>query len=124
MAAKKIIAIDDDAVLLRIIENILIKHGFEVSLYKNPEEGLKAIKQQQPHAVLLDRIMPEMDGNDVLHQLQLDDYTRDIPVMMVTGRKELVEIHQSLGLGARDYIIKPFEEDDLILRLNKLMNTI
>ena len=68
--------------------------------------------------------MPEMDGNDVLHQLQLDDYTRDIPVMMVTGRKELVEIHQSLGLGARDYIIKPFEEDDLILRLNKLMNTI
>lgn len=124
MASKKIIAIDDDAVLLKIIENILIKHGFEVSLYKNPEEGLKAIKQQQPHAVLLDRIMPEMDGNDVLHQLQLDDYTRDIPVMMVTGRKELVEIHQSLGLGARDYIIKPFEEDDLILRLNKLMNTI
>ncbi|MBG77526.1 MAG: response regulator [Alphaproteobacteria bacterium] len=124
MAAKKIIAIDDDAVLLRIIENILIKNGFEVSLYKNPAEGLKAIKQQQPHAVLLDRIMPEMDGNDVLHQLQQDDYTRDIPVMMVTGRKELVEIHQSFGLGARDYIIKPFEEDDLILRLNKLMNTI
>lgn len=124
MTGRTIVAIDDDKIILKIIESSLTKEGYTAHTYTNPVEAIKQIKDLQPDAILLDRIMPEMDGNDVIAALQNDDYTRNIPIIMLTALGDVSSITASLGLGARDYIVKPFDHDNLIIRLKKMLGTI
>jgi DNA-binding response OmpR family regulator len=121
MEKKTIIVIDDDKVILKIITKTLEDNGFEVECFSNPIEGLEHVKNNRPDAIILDRIMPEMDGNDVVFALQNDHKTRDIPIMMMTSQSHITDITASLGLGARDYIVKPFDHDNIIIRLKRIM---
>ena len=123
MTNKTIMVIDDDKVVLKITSDTLQKNGFESCTFSNPVEALDTVSTLQPDAIILDRVMPEMDGNDVIHALQDNDITRNIPIMMLTSKSEITDITASLGLGARDYIVKPFDHDNFIIRLKKLLGT-
>lgn len=121
MAQKHIIAIDDDKIIQKIIKDMLEKNDFTVEGYTNPVEGIAAAKANQPDAILLDRIMPEMHGDEVIQALQEDPVTSNIPIIMLTSSNDIVDVTASLGLGARDYIVKPFDQDNLTIRLKKIL---
>ena len=80
--------------------------GFEVSLASDGEKGLKLIKEKNPDLVLLDIIMPKMDGFEVLKQIKADKKTKSIPVILLTNLSQKDEVKKGLELGAVDYLIK------------------
>lgn len=121
MGASKILIVDDDKIVLSIVESHLSESGFETCCAKNGKEGLEQAERYNPDVIILDWIMPDMDGNEVLKHLQDNDQTRHIPVIMLTGRSEVHDISESLKLGARDYIVKPFDKDNLVIRVKKLI---
>ncbi len=88
---------------------------------ENGRDALELIKAHTPKAVLLDIEMPSMNGNDVLKELKADDMVKDIPILMLTGKGTKEDISHSLSLGASDYIVKPFDHDSLVIRLNKTL---
>ncbi len=126
----KIAVIDDDTIILKITSATLEREGLIADCYNDPTQALQQITEasrfpdQKHAAIILDRIMPQMDGNDLLSKLQEDEYTRDIPVMMMTSKDNVVDITASLGLGARDYIVKPFDIDNFLIRLKKIMGSL
>lgn len=121
MANPKILVVDDDDTIISVVEAILKKNGYNPVCAHGGEEGLQMANDESPDAILLDRIMPDMDGNEVLRSLQESQKTREIPVIMLTGKNAIHDVSASLELGARDYIVKPFDEENLLVRLKNIM---
>ncbi len=119
MEPRTILIIDDDSNFREIIESCLNNHGYHTILASNGEEGIAQAKTHKPHAILLDLLMPEMSGEDVLLALQEHRKTQNIPVIMLTGESALQNISSTLKLGATDYIVKPFEELNLVSRITE-----
>ncbi|MEZ0224873.1 MAG: PleD family two-component system response regulator [Alphaproteobacteria bacterium] len=117
----KILIVDDDDLLAEMIEGLLSAQHFKTRRALNGKEGLKLVREFQPDAIILDRMMPEMDGNDVLKELKSSMETRHIPVIMLTAEKRLGEVEESLKLGALDYVIKPFEPETFVERVKKIL---
>ena len=115
-SGKKILVIDDDPTTHDLIRHFLEPEGFNVIATMNPEEGLKWAKEQQPDGIILDVIMPKMDGWAVLTRLKEDPETSAIPVIMATVLED-----QSIGytLGAIGYLTKPIQKEQLTQLLNK-----
>jgi len=122
MDTKTILAIDDDPTILEIVDGVLSNHKFECLKAINGEEGLKLAKSEKPHAILLDRKMPGIDGNEVLRRLKKTPETQEIPVVMLTGDNNISDVSKSLELGAQDYIVKPFNNENLIVRIKNVLN--
>lgn len=120
-----ILVIDDDETLLTIVEATLTNAGYEVTTANSGEEGLESVNASKPKAILLDKKMPGIDGDEVLKRLKAnnDSDVASIPVIMLTGKNEINEVANCFDLGAADYIVKPFDEDNLILRLRKVLST-
>jgi len=114
-----VLAIDDEPDVLRILQIILERAGFGVTTSTSPEEGLRLAKEELIHIILLDIRMPVRDGFDVLEDLKADDKTKDIPVIMLTGEKEIKDFERGHGLGVSDYITKPFRQDLLLQRIRR-----
>jgi len=116
---EKVLVIDDDDDTLTLVSRHLKQAGFEVTACNNGQEGLALAKQLQPSAIMLDVLMPEMDGWSVLNHLKEDDQLKDIPVIMLT-----MHDNENLGyaLGADDYLIKPVTQKQLLQSLNKHKN--
>jgi len=121
MNSKKILIIDDDETLLNIVETILQKHDFESITALNGEEGLTFAHSEKPDVILLDRKMPGISGNEVLKRLKKQPETQHIPVVMLTGDNNITEVSKSLDLGAQDYIVKPFNNENLIARIKNVL---
>lgn len=120
--------IDDDEVLRRILfdrvcELVTDQVNLEVTAYKNGEEFLLAdwYKTREKHLVILDRIMPKMDGLEVLSTLRSKYPEHEVMVLMLTGRKQEQEIVKALELGADDYLTKPFKVDEVTARIKRLI---
>lgn len=111
---QKILAIDDETDMLLLVASALKAEDYEVITANNGMDGLKLAKQEKPDAVILDVMMPEMSGFEVLEQLRLDPETQQLPVIMLTGLSERSKIQSALDLGTGYYIIKPFEISDLV----------
>ena len=109
MAAKKILAVDDESDVLLIIRTALESEGFAVVTAGNGPDGLAAAYESRPDLIVLDIMMPEMDGFEVLKQLKEKDSTRDVPVVMLTGLSERKLIKRALDEGVTHYIVKPFD---------------
>ncbi len=120
MKNKTILIIDDDETILSIVEATLEKNGYSVLTASDGIDGLKIVNTMPPDAIILDRNMPDMSGDEVLDQLKSDESTKNIPVMMLTAKNDIKDISESLEKGARDYIVKPFDHDNLIIRLKNL----
>ncbi len=110
----KILVVDDDDRNLRLIEALLVPEGYEVVLTHSGEEGLEKIREARPDIVLLDIMMPGMSGYDVLRVVRQQS---NIPVIMLTAKKEVADAVESFHLGADDYVRKPFKKSELLSRI-------
>ncbi len=104
-----ILVVEDEEHIRRVLEYNLRLDGFEVYLAEDGVSGLRAAREKQPGVILLDWLMPEMDGLQVLTQLKADDTTSHIPVFMLTAKGLTRDVEQALGAGIDDYITKPFD---------------
>lgn len=118
---KKILVCDDDDLLVDLLEYRLKARGFDVLVARDGGEAIAVASEQRPDAIVLDAMMPVMDGHEVLRRLGSRDDTASIPVIMLTARKLERDILGALELGARDYLVKPFIPEELITRLNRLI---
>jgi two-component system, OmpR family, alkaline phosphatase synthesis response regulator PhoP len=111
--AMTVLFIDDETHIRQLVEYNLRLDGFEVFLADNGKSGLEMVKEHHPDLILLDVMMPEMDGLEVLAKLKNDKKTRDLPVFMLTAKGMIADIKRAFAIGADDYIPKPFDPAQL-----------
>jgi diguanylate cyclase (GGDEF)-like protein len=114
----KILIVDDSRLIAHVAKTMLTKRGHEIIVAQDGKAGLEAAKSEKPDIILLDVIMPIMDGYEVCEHLKEDDSTKEIPIIMVTSKAEAADKVKGLELGALDYVTKPFDEGELIARVN------
>ena len=120
--AKKILIIEDEEILLNILQKKLTQEGYEVSTVTDGEEGLKKIKEVKPDLILLDIIMPKMDGFEVMEEVIKDEELKKIPIIIVSNSGQPVEIERAQKLGAKDWLIKTeFEPQEVIDKVVKVI---
>jgi len=112
--SEKILVIDDEDITVQVITILLERRGFEVIKAQSAEEGLRKAYRHQPDLVLLDIMMPDMDGWEVCKRLR---EMSDVPIIFLTAKDDKKDIVRGLEMGADDYVIKPFENDELIARV-------
>ena len=111
----RILAIDDNSEMLELLEMLLGDEGFEVVTAQDPASGLRAVYQSHPDAILLDVMMPEMDGYEVCRRIR--ELTA-VPILLFTGKATgAKDVVRGFSVGADDYIIKPFRPSELVSRL-------
>ncbi|MFH0793095.1 MAG: response regulator [bacterium] len=115
--SKKILAIDDENDVLLIIKTALKSEGYEVQTATNGLDGLALAEEFGPDLIVLDIMMPEMDGFEVLRHLKDNEKTFHVPVIMLTGLSDKAKIQDALNKGIDYYIVKPFEFHDLISKV-------
>jgi len=113
-----ILVVDDTHDNLRLLDHILTGHGYHVRPVLNGLRALSAAQSAPPDLILLDIVMPNMDGYAVCGQLKADDRTRDIPVIFISALNETFDKVRAFSLGGVDYITKPFQEEELLVRVN------
>jgi len=114
----KILVVDDSRLISHVAKTILTQQGHEVILAQDGLAGLQAAKSEYPDLILLDLIMPVMDGYQMCQNLKEEDSTKEIPVIMLTSKAEPADKVKGLKLGALDYVTKPFDEGELLTRVN------
>jgi DNA-binding response OmpR family regulator len=113
-----ILVIDDDRNILEIVKMYLMKEGYTVSTGERGDTAVALFHEVKPMLVVLDVMLPGMDGWTVLHQIREES---DIPVIMLTAKGDTVERVQGLDLGADDYIVKPFDAKELLARIKAVL---
>jgi len=120
MTKGKILIVDDEVDILHFLELVLRERGYDVATAGSGREAVELARKVRPDLVLLDIMMPQMDGWEVLKLLRVDDVTARIPVAMVSARTDPKDRVQGLQEGAVDYICKPFALDDLIAKVEAI----
>ena len=120
MSKKKILIVDDEDDILHFLELVLREKGYEVATAGSGYEALTRTQMEKPDLVLLDIMMPQMDGWEVLKLLRVDEETRRIPVAMLSARTEAKDRVQGLQEGAVDYICKPFSLKELLSKIEQV----
>ena len=121
MVTKSILCIEDEPEMIDLIRLILGRRGFEVVGASGGEEGLEKMRQDPPDLVLLDLMMPDLDGWEVYQQMKADEKTKSIPVIVVTAKAQSID--KVLGLHIAkvdDYIAKPFSPQELLNSVEKV----
>lgn len=116
--AVKVLVVDDDENIVKLIKLYLEKEDYKVCTANNGREALDVFKREKPSIIILDIMMPEMDGNQVCREIRK---TSDVPIIMLTAKGETFDKVLSLELGADDYIVKPFEPKELIARIKAIL---
>lgn len=121
MAKEKIFVVDDEQDILELVEFILFKENYRVKCFDSGEEILKAVKEDKPDLVLLDLMLPGVDGFDVCKIMKNDETLQDVPVIMLTAKGEEADVVSGLEIGADDYIVKPFSSRVLSARVKAML---
>jgi two-component system alkaline phosphatase synthesis response regulator PhoP len=121
VANKTILVVDDEKDLLDLIEYNLKKEGFNVLKAENGEEGIKIAKEHKPDLVLMDIMMPKMDGMEAVEKMRGDDDLKSIPIIFLTARSDEKTEVEGLNKGGDDYITKPISTTKLISRIKAVM---
>lgn len=116
---EKILYADDDPSIQEVIGDILTRQGYDVIIAKDGNEALSLAKECMPDLIILDYLMPGLNGAQVCEALKKDDQTKKIPVVMVTAYP--TEKEKSLSAGAVDFITKPVDKTDLLLRIKSVL---
>ncbi len=119
---RRILCIEDESEMIDLIRLILSRRGFDVKGAAGGREGLRMVKEELPDLVLLDLMMPDMDGWEVYQQMKADESTRQIPVIVITAKAQSID--KVLGLHIAkvdDYIAKPFSPQDLLKSVEKVL---
>jgi two-component system, OmpR family, response regulator len=115
----KIMIVDDDPNIRELVSTLLHNHGFEACEAADGRDALQKMTNDNPDLVIIDIMMPNMDGFELCRNLRR--YYENMPVLMLTAKGELASKVKGFGLGADDYLTKPFEGDELILRIQALL---
>jgi len=120
---KRIIYFEDESDMVELVRIILSREGYAVEGVREGQVGLQAIKEELPDLILLDLMMPDMDGWEIFRQIKNDDATMNIPIIVITAKAQTVD--KVLGLEIAkvdDYISKPFRPHELVERVEKVLS--
>lgn len=117
----KILIVDDERDLVETLAFRLETAGYKVACAYDGQEGLKKAKEEKPDLILLDVMMPKMDGYQVCRMLKFDQNFKNIPIIMLTARGQMQDKNIGKDVGADEYVTKPFESADLLERIKKLI---
>jgi DNA-binding response OmpR family regulator len=121
MGAAKILVIEDEPDIVEVITYNLTREGYEVRSAKDGDEGLRMTRQEKPALVLLDLMLPGVDGVEICRRLKADPATQTIPIIMVTAKGDESDVVLGLGVGADDYVKKPFSPKELVARVRAVL---
>ncbi len=119
---KKLLIVEDDEALLKILQ-LLLENSYDLILAMNGKQGLELATSQRPDLILMDVMMPEIDGLEVLQRLKDDPKLATIPVILMTAKVDDENIYGGYQLGADYYIPKPFTNDQLLNGINMFLGT-
>ena len=118
--AKKILLIEAEEIMIHLLQRKLTQEGYEVSIAKDGVEGLEMMKEMKPDLILLDIVMPNKNGFEVMEEIQADETLKDIPIIVISNSGQPVEIDKAKKLGARDWLIKTeFDPQEVIEKVKK-----
>lgn len=118
---RKILVVDDEPVLVETIAYNLEQAGFQVTTAADGTSGLEAARREKPDLIILDVMLPEMDGLEVCRQLRREGQTATTPIMMLTAKGDEIDRVVGLEVGADDYVTKPFGRRELLARVRALL---
>ena len=119
--SKTVLVCEDDPLLVDLLEYRLSLSGYQVVVARDGREALERISEAVPDAIILDAMMPVMDGFELLRRLRENPAMKRTPVIMLSARKQENDIVTALRLGADDYVVKPFIPEELVVRLGRLL---
>lgn len=121
--AKKILAVDDEKHIVRLVEVNLARAGYEVVTANDGKEALEKVHSENPDLVVLDVMMPYMDGFEVLQNLRRNPATRDIPVIMLTAKAQDADVFKGWQSGVDCYLTKPFNPMELLSFVKRIFDS-
>lgn len=122
MPNNKILVIDDSMTDFMYVKNILIKGGYDVSHAISGEEGIELAKVSQPDCILMDVVMPKMNGFQATRALSRDVKTSDIPVIVLSSKSQKTDFVWAQRQGAKDYLVKPADPKSLLSKLKSILS--
>ena len=118
---KRVLICDDDPVILRLLEVNLELEGYDVLIAHHGEEALEIASRELPDLVILDIMMPRLDGYQTCQKLKAQPSTEDIPVVFLSAKAQQSDIEKGKGFGVADYLTKPFDPNDLLDVVERLV---
>jgi CheY-like chemotaxis protein len=123
MAKKRILICDDDPVILRLLQVNLELEGYDVVLAHHGEEAVRKSLEERPDLVILDIMMPRLDGYQACRQIKDREETKDIPIIFLSAKAQLSDIQKGKATGVADYVTKPFDPNELLEVIGRLTNS-
>lgn len=120
---RSVIYFEDENEMVELVRIILSREGYQVKGVREGQAGLKLVKEELPDVILLDLMMPDMDGWEIFREIKSDEATMNIPVIVITAKAQTVD--KILGIEVAkvdDYISKPFRPQELVERVNKVLS--
>lgn len=121
MTKPKILVVDDEQHIVELVEFNLTKEGYEVITAYDGETAIEKARQEKPDLIILDIMLPKIDGLGVCRKLYAENATQDIPILMLTARSEVLDKVLGLEMGADDYMTKPFSPRELVARIKAIL---
>lgn len=121
--AKKILIIEDEELIRNLLEKKLQKEGYEVAAAENGLEGLEKMKEIHPDLILLDIVMPQKGGFEVMEEMQKNEELKEIPIIIISNSGQPVELDKAKELGAKDWLIKTeFDPQEVLEKVKKQLS--
>ena len=121
MDRKRILVVDDEIYIVHILEFSLTMEGYSILTASNGEEALRVIDSERPDLVVLDIMMPKLDGYEVCRRLRQDEQFQELPVILLSAKGRPIDREAGLQAGADDYITKPFSPRKLLEKIRELL---
>jgi len=121
MSKKRILLVDDEPDFVETVEFFLSGSDYEVRVAKTGKEALEQVEMQKPDLVLLDNMMPEMDGLEACKRVKNNPGAKSVPIIMSTGKGKREDVVDALAAGADGYVVKPFNLSDLVEEIEKIL---
>ena len=120
---KKILVVEDEPHISKLVKFLLEKNGFEVLQAFVGQEGIEMAKSKKPDLIILDVMMPNMDGFEVAKRLGMENTTKGIPIIMLSSAAQFKDKMKGIESGAVDYITKPFDNDELVAKVKECLES-
>jgi len=121
MLKKRILVIDDDVSISKLVSDVLTEEGFSVATANCGEDGIKKVYHSKPNLIILDLRLPDMDGFQICQTLKKDKSVSAIPIIMLTVKSAKSSTVAGLEMGADDYVVKPFNQEELVARVKTVL---
>jgi DNA-binding response OmpR family regulator len=121
--SKRILIVDDEPNIVISLEFLMKREGFETEIAADGEAALEALARGRPDLVVLDVMLPKMNGFEVCRQIRSSPDSRDLKILMLTAKGRETEVARGLGLGADAYVTKPFSTKDLVAQIKRLLGS-